>query len=305
MEGSEAFQELVLARIDGWRAGLPPRLRDPLDALLRRRSYMLVDQVPDYFGPRATPLLALPMWVAECVGIGDDRAVLLDTAEASLTGYFLIRVHDDFCDEDLGDPATMMMLASALQARMLGLFGRVAPPGGGFALLVDEVFAAYGQAMLVEREALRGDGIVSVELLRATLRRYEPLLLPAGAILARANRWDLLLPIRRLVNELAEAVQLFNDVFDAEEDLARGNRTWAVCRFGAEGDPALLRYRLLGEGGLAAMVQEAVEASDRARDVALEMDLGGAVAHLEARSAAMVQARDDFFAHLLSQLLGG
>lgn len=304
---SEAFQAAVLARAEAFHDGLPPALRDPLGRMLRERGYLLVEEPPDYFNPLATPLLQLPLWVADRLG-GDGveipDAAVLDAAEAALTGYFLIRVQDDFCDEEIGDPRVVLFLSTALQARMDALFGRVAPAGSRFWTIAEELFAQYGDAMLLEHRLHATDGVRDVDTLRSVLRRSELLVLAGAAVLAQGERWDLYEPLHALVRELVLAVQLYNDAFDAEADQARGTLTYAVCRYGGDEDGGAMRRRLLAEGGLDTLVDEAIEAVDRARSHAEAMGLQGALPYLEAKSAAMDQTRKDLFGAILAKLFG-
>jgi hypothetical protein len=242
-----AVQATVLARILAWRVDLPLTLRDPLDEMLKRRRYLLVDDVPDYFGPRTTPLLSMPLWLTAALraqGHTIPDAAAIDAAEAALTGYFLIRVIDDHVDEGTGDSGAVVLLASALQARMTAVFARVAPRGSPFWPLLDEVFTTAGDAMLRERALLTGPGIQSEAEFTALLGRYDPLLLAGAALLAAADDWRLLDPLRAIVRHLGASVQRFNDAFDAPADLAAGRRTWAVCRCAPDSDPDRLHDRL-------------------------------------------------------------
>lgn len=303
-----AFQATIVARVEAWRTSLTAPVREPLDEMLRRRGYLLTDDIPDYFGPRATPLLGLPVWVAETLraeGAAVPEGVVLDAAEGALVGYFLIRVHDDLCDEDLGEPHVSLLVSAALQARMTGCFARAAGQRDAYWARHDEVWATYADAMLAERALLRGPGITTRSELAQVLARYRPLLLPAAAVLAHADRLDVWPTLEAFVEHLGEAVQLFNDVFDAEADLAQGNRTWVVMRYAPDGDADRLRRGLLAEGGLTATIDEAADCAGRARAIAEAAGWSGGVEHLDARIVAMREVHDQFFESLWRGLLGG
>lgn len=300
-----AVQATVLARILAWRERLPPTLRDPLDEMLKRRRYLLVDDVPDYFGPRTTPLLSMPLWLTAALrdhghAIPDDAA--LDAAEAALTGYFLIRVIDDHVDEGTGESGAVLLLASALQARMTAVFARVAPRGSPFWPLLDEVFTTAGDAMLRERSLLTGPGIQSEAEFTSLLGRYDPLLLAGAALLAAADDWRLLDPLRGIVRHLGASVQRFNDAFDAPADLAAGRRTWAVCRFALDGDLDRLHDRL-NAGGLDQLVDEAIAEAARARDVAADAGLRHAAEAMAARMFDLDATRVAYFEQLTDAVL--
>lgn len=300
-----AVQATVLARILAWRVDLPLTLRDPLDEMLKRRRYLLVDDVPDYFGPRTTPLLSMPLWLTAALraqGHTIPDAAAIDAAEAALTGYFLIRVIDDHVDEGTGDSGAVVLLASALQARMTAVFARVAPRGSPFWPLLDEVFTTAGDAMLRERALLTGPGIQSEAEFTALLGRYDPLLLAGAALLAAADDWRLLDPLRAIVRHLGASVQRFNDAFDAPADLAAGRRTWAVCRCAPDSDPDRLHDRLNG-GGLDQLVDEAIADAARARDVAAAAGLPHAAEAMAARIADLDATRAAYFEQLTDAVL--
>ena len=303
----QEFQRSVLERATAFHDGLPASLREPFGEMLRTRRYLLVDDPPDYFNPLATPLLQLPIWLADRLdadGTQTPDSAVLDAAEAALTGYFLIRVHDDFCDEEIGDPRTVLFLSAALQARMDALFGRVVPAGSRFWELSQGLFAEYGDAMLLEHRLHGTAGVRDLDTLRDVLRRSQLLVLAGAAILARAGRWALFDQLSQMVQQLVLAVQLYNDAFDAEEDQKRGTLTFAVCRFGGDEDGELMRKRLLAEGGLDQMVDEAIEAVRAAWALAREMGLLGAEQYFEARVEAMDSSRKNLFASVFARLLG-
>lgn len=302
----EAFQAEVLDRISAFANDLPSALREPFVEMLMRRGYLFVDEPPDYFNPLATPLLALPIWIATRLrrdgAVVDDDAIV-DAAEAALTGYFLIRVHDDFSDEDIGDPHVVLFLSTVLQTRMQVLFARIAPVGSPFWPLYEELFTGYGDAMLLERRLHRTDGVRDAETFESILRRSDLLLLAGAAVLAHADRWELLPPLRRMTRHLVRAVQLFNDVFDAEEDQARGTLTYVVCRYGGDEDAGEMRAALLARGGLDEIVDEAIASAEQGAAEASAIGLTEAEAWFGARAEAMAATRKQFFASLLKRLL--
>ncbi len=300
-------QAEILRRLTSFHDGLPDSLQAPFATMLRSRGYLLVDEPPDYFNPLATPLLQLPIWIADRLrrdGAHIPDSAVLDAAEAALTGYFLIRVHDDFCDEQIGEPRTVLFLSTALQARMDAIFGRVVPAGSRFWELAGGLFAEYGDAMLLEHRLHETTGVRDVDTLRDVLRRSQLLVLAGAAILAHADRWELLDPLSAMVGQLVLAVQLYNDAFDAEEDQKRGTLTYVVCRFGGDTDGAAMRKKLLAEGGLDMMVDEAIEAVQTARGIAGELKLPGAEAYFKARIEAMDASRRDLFTSIFARLLG-
>jgi hypothetical protein len=278
---------------------LGPRLRAGYDALLARQKWGAAH--PGWYtAAESQPILVLVLQMASALGDAVPRNAVEDALESAMIGYAYVRVQDDWLDDEVlaTDPETTALLADALFARHQAVTARVV--GGGDETYWDlsaTTWAAYGEAMLLERELLRGPALgapsYDAEAFEAVLLRSRPMVLPPAALLARAGLLQDRLPaLQRLVHEVARASQLLDDALDVLADFDAGSMNYLVQRFGGlHGRAALAAGFALG--GFATAWEEAdaalTEALDASRALGMAEQFAGFVA---ARRAVMTRVRD-------------
>jgi len=300
MDAAQVSQ-LIDDRLRAVRAQVGPRLHAAFDALMQRHGWLRGDDPEYYLGLNSQPVLVTPLWLAEPRSLSD--AALADVLAGSWLGYAAVRVQDDWMDEDLGEPAEAMMLAQAFLAAHTAALARVVGDHAGFWALFEEVWAGYGDAMLLEATLLGRDAVYGPAEEAAVLQRSRPLVLPSAALLAATGDWAQLPDLEELVARSVRAAQTFNDAMDAREDLRGGRFTPAVRRFGGlDGEGALMR-QLIVDGGLDTLFGESRDDLNAACGAALRLGATGARSWFDARIGMMQQALTaaltQFFAHLL------
>ncbi len=270
----------VDARLIALRDSLGPHLRPGFEAMVARRGWLTGD--PErYLDPASQPVIGLPLAVGRALGM--DDATLLDAFESSMVGYAAVRIHDDWLDEGIGDedPHATALLAHALAARHQAATARVAGDHPAFWDLFATTWADYGEAMVLERDLLRGPdggaGPYDAPAFERVLLRSRPLVLPPAALLARGGAWDRLPALVALVAAVTRASQLLDDTLDVLEELDAGRMNHLVQRFGGlHGRKALLVGWALG--GFASAMEEADSALTEAEAAAGDLGIGEAVA---------------------------
>ena len=289
---------LIDARFAGLGAILGPRLRPGYDALLARQKWGAAH--PGWYtAAESQPILVLVLQVASVLGDAVPRGAIEDALESAMIGYAYVRVQDDWLDEGVlaTDPETTALLADALFARHQAVTAK-AVAGGDPAYwdLFATTWANYGEAMLLERELLRGPGAGSppydAPAFEAVLLRSRPMVLPPAALLARAGLLDRLPALEVLVHEVARASQLLDDGLDVLADLEAGSMNYLVQRFGGlHGRAALAAGMALG--GFAITWEEADAALGSALQAAEALGIAQPFADFVAeRRAVMTRVRD-------------
>ena len=284
------------------RKSLGPRLRPGFDALAARRRWL--SKTPGHYTrPDSQPVVLLALLVAESLaerGVALPESAVLAALEAGLVGYGAVRVHDDWIDEGVGseDPAATALLADALfsfhhAALARASAGAPEPVHTEFWALTARTWAEYGEAMLLERELLRGPAAgadpYDAAAFARVLLRSRPLILPAAALLARADRLELLNPLRELAHASTEAAQLLDDAVDVLVDFDAGRMNYLVQRGGGLGgrDALLLTWAL---GGFAEALDDVRRALAVAEEAAERLGIGRSFApFLAARRATLNQ----------------
>jgi hypothetical protein len=293
---------LVDDRLRGVRARAGARLHGAFDGLMDRHGWLRGDDPDYYLGLNSQPVLVLPLWLADAHPV--DDAVLAEVLAASWLGYAAVRVQDDWMDEGLGEPAEVVWLGQAFLVAHQAALAKVVGDHPGFWALFEDVWAGYGDAMLLEAELLAPEATYGPDEEAAVLRRSRPLVLPGAALLARAGAWEGIADLEALVAHAVRAAQTFNDALDARTDLRQGRFTPVVRRFGgAQGEGELMR-QLIVEGGLDALFAESQADLQAARAAADRLGATAAAAWLDARGdmmlAALQAALQEFFARLLN-----
>jgi hypothetical protein len=269
------------------RGRLPGELTPAFDALLARRGMSTNDRAA-FSHPLGHPLVSFPIWVADAVGAGgaEGEGRLLDLIEATLAGYLYVRVHDDRLDEDIGDPDEALFLADSFLIRHQALLARHVGSSDRFWELFERTAHEYAGAMLLERSLLRPDASYGPAEFDRVLGRSRPLVLGGAALLAIADRWDLLESLQRFVHHAVRSSQLVDDLLDCEVDRANARLTWVVRRLGGEAGPEAMARRLI-EGGVDEIVTEAAADIDAAKGAAEMIGMPAARVWLEDRRAAL------------------
>lgn len=305
--GESDPRELARERLRALRRGLGPHLAAAFDELSDRLELDRAPGEAGYFSaPLTLPVLQLPLWVARAAarrGRPIPTAAVEDLVESAAVGYLHVRVQDDLLDEGLGRPAQAMLLAEALLVRHGALIARAVGASERFWAYYEQRWREYGEAMLLEHRLLATRSGYDRAAFDAVLRRSQPLAIPGAAALERAGLTEDLSHLETYVRHLVRAHQLFHDLIDAEKDLAGGNHTHLLQRFGgAEGREAL-RRRLYLEGGFDAITEEALADLDRAKAAADRAGLPEAVEAAEGRQRLMDRLRRETFATLFQQIL--
>lgn len=242
------------------------------------------------------PVALLPQWVADSSVLGDGTGddTIVDLTLATVVGYLYVRVQDDLIDEDVGDPASAMLLGDALLVHHVRLLAKHAGSSPRFWEFFESTAWAYADAMLLERElhhpgATYGDGEFD-----AVLRRSEPVIIPAAVILDRDDRWEHLPRLREFVHLVTRAGQLVDDLRDAGHDRDAGNYTWVVRQLGGVNSKGELLTTIV-LGGFDDIVGRADRDLVRAIAIAGELDLANAAVWLEQRRAAIREMRSRFY----------
>jgi hypothetical protein len=188
-------------------------------------------------------------------------------------------------------PAVLAVLDQARRDRTLAierLFGGRPPDSVGFATADVETT----QAIRHERELLASARPVSFDVYEHASLAKQSAGLVASVALARAARCDerRCSAVQRTLESVALGLQMYDDVVDWEDDVARGG-SWAVCLTrGAEiaqprRDDA--RLDVLASGVLHAMLVRAMHHMRAARRRAAGLGAGRLVAWAESREARL------------------
>ncbi len=289
---------LIDARFAALGATLGPRLRPGYEELLARQKWGAAH--PGWYtAAESQPILVLVLQIASVLGDAVPQEAVEDALESAMIGYAYVRVHDDWLDEGVlaTDPETTALLADALFARHQAVTAKAVGGDPEYWDLFATTWANYGEAMLLERELLRGPDRgappYDAAAFEAVLLRSRPMVLPPAALLARAGLLKGRLPaLERLVHEVTRASQLLDDGLDVLADLEAGSMNYLVQRFGGlHGRSALAAGMALG--GFATTWEEADAALDSAQQAAEALGIAQPFAAFVAeRRAVMARVRD-------------
>ncbi|MGH8901010.1 MAG: geranylgeranyl pyrophosphate synthase [Egibacteraceae bacterium] len=222
----------------------------------------------------ALPVLEFPQWAAAHAarqGTAIAPPVLANLVEAAAVGYLHIRVQDDWFDEAIGAPGTVMMLSDMLFTRAQALLAREVSQSA-FWELFEEVQLGYAEAMLFERRMQRGEEPYEAVAFQKVLARSRPLVLPPAAVFFLADLAESVETLERFSAALVTGHQLLADLLDAEKDWGNENMTHVLWRLGGrpggKREADALRVALFSWGGFDAVISDALEEVARARQVA-------------------------------------
>lgn len=290
---------VVDARLRELRTQLDVDLQPACDALFARR-HLLGDDITPYVNPLAQPVFTIVNWAQDVAAL--PQSTVVDLMESSILGYLVVRIHDDWMDEGLGDPSNNLLLANRFAVRHQR---RIAETVGGsreYWDLHEHVWANYGNAMAFEQRCLAPPHAYTDSDFERVLDRSQPLVLPLAAALVVGGRLDLLPVAGQLVRHTTMAAQLFNDVRDATDDVARGQHTWVARQLGSLKGAGEVRVKLM-RGGLTTMLEKARQEMKMAEILAMAHGLNRAAQFCRDRIVALSIWQEKVFRSLFTQLL--
>lgn len=277
---------------------LPMPLRALGWAFLRSRRS---PKYRDYFSDMtATPLLYLPLWFGEGLARAGTWAPELDADErlveltqATMWGYFYIRIQDDLLDE-ARPSSSDALLANICYQRMASCHERVLGSSPGFRAGFEAAWLEFTNATLAEHEQLRSDRAYPRELFEAHAAKVSYARVPMLALCELSGRRELADDIATLVHTLGIAFGLLNDLRGFRRDLENGQRTHLLAEcgwnFGDEVDEAL-RTKLYEGGLIAAFYDESQRHMLRAVELARGLGFGPQFEDYQQRHDAWLDAR--------------
>jgi len=215
--------------------------------------------------PDASPLLHLPIWMAE----GRRKPARTDTPElaalleATALLYFHTRIQDNVVDEPQtrGQPpqlllGNMFFLEAWERLRSLSLSDR-------FWARAHEAWRIYCNETEAERRQLMRQTSYSPALFRRHARKVALARIPLYAV-ADGDPNVSKSAIDNLIDRLGQAYGLVNDVLGVERDLVAGMRTYLIATVEEtlpkrrRRDPRAVRRALLGHPHLEDFLEEAI-----------------------------------------------
>jgi radical SAM protein with 4Fe4S-binding SPASM domain len=223
-EYAEALLRVSFDRFDRFSDTLPASLAGLLDGVrIRWIGGTPGDQPAKSFflGAGGTPAFQLLAWLAESLdpAPGHFAALAEAAGEGMLCLYFAVRCQDDRVDE-AANPK-LAYLEGALTARAIQLLVEVA--GDAPAMLAEwEAFSRkFGDAAHRDASMRSADHAVwDDEAIVLQGHKYLPMALPLVALLIAAGRTSDLSAIYQTVERLGVGLQLSNDIYGVERDLA-------------------------------------------------------------------------------------
>jgi hypothetical protein len=246
-----------------------------------------------FLHPKAFPTIRLPWWAEESLGFTGDLALQRDAAASTIAGYYFIRLLDDAMDERSERALRLLPTAGFLHHAFEAPYRARFAPEHAFWALFRRVWSQSAEASALDA----APGEVSWErFCRVSAQKVCAALIPVAAVFHHRAGTDPPEAWATLVQRLARAHQLDNDLVDWGRDLARGGSTyflsegrrrgataedmglWVADEGYAWGDGLLRKWsaelqdsaRRLGSGGLTVWLAERdralVARSEQARD---------------------------------------
>jgi len=189
-----------------------------------------------FLHPKAYPTVRLPWWAEESIGFTADLELQRDVALSTMAGYYFIRLIDDAMDERseraLGLLPTSAFLHHAFEAPYHARF----PHDHPFWALFREVWSRSAEASALDAGS---SDVTWARFREVAARKVCAALIPLAAVFHHRTASGPPAAWVDLVEHLARAHQLDNDVVDWSRDLARGGATYFLCegrRRGATND---------------------------------------------------------------------
>ena len=280
----------VRTALGAFREALGSPLRATLDAFSAKRHLDFEGTPLQNFTRTAQPVAHLPVWTAQALlarGKTLPDSALDGAVDAALFGYLCAQIQDDGLEGRLGTPAGWTLLAHAAFARHQAALVAAAGASESFWTRYSERWLGYAAAVVT----FANDGPAPGAERLTAQARSRPLVLPAAALCVTAGDAPLVESLEKLVRSSTDAAQLYDDLFDAPEDLRQGRTTYVVREMdGAQGLDSL-RRRLYLEGGFDRVLDQALAALASARAAAAELGMTRAVTAFAADAETMADAR--------------
>jgi hypothetical protein len=285
--------DALTARVAAFGASLTPQLGAAWGRFMAAGGRQTDRQSQTWMSPQSQPVIHLPRWLWEGLGLPLSAEVRLDLLESAVCGYLHARLADDLVDEGDSDPGAVFLLGRALFRRHSGLLRLHIPGEHPFWTAFDARWAAAEEALLLER-SLRGQAPTAAQF-EQILDGARPVLLPGLAVLALGDRWGLAGELPRLIDPLLRAHQLLEDLADLDEDRAAGRITHVCHLVGGS------RGEALRSGAWDRLFDQSQ--AELTAAIAVAAELGLPTDTLQARAAHVEQARRAPYAAWLAGLV--
>ncbi|MGY1730530.1 hypothetical protein ACI798_03335 [Geodermatophilus sp. SYSU D01045] len=310
MLDSRTIKSRVDQRLIEARDEMRPRIRGAFDGLLDERGLLRLDPAP-YSHPLGHPVLDLPVWVVDRLGdegIEIPEKILTDVLEISALGYLYVRAQDDWLDSASRDDPTLVALGEALLALCTRRLVEVVGDSARFWEFCCSVLQGYSESLLHTHELRREQAPVPRRAFEQLLAQSRPLVLPAAALLARADRWQFLPLLEEFVFTATAASQLFNDLTDLYPDRRRGHRSWTLDAVGGPATDPLRPETVWAPAGQSSgrvheRIDEALSYHGRSERAAGALALASAEEWLAVRRALLEQLPSALDERLLATFL--
>ncbi|GEM_PF-2085697 len=260
----------------------------------------------------APPLVFLPLWLSDglaAAGCAVSPDILDAVLQATMFGYFAVRLQDDVLDE-ADAPRTPLLLGNYCSFAMHEHFGRATGDDPAFRAAFARAWTAFSGWTLAEHERVRSDVVYTERDFRAHSDKVAFARVPLLAVAFAAGRSDLEPDIAALIHGLGVSYGLTNDLGGWRRDMANGHRTYLLARAGwgrADGLAAApeIAAQLYDEGLAIATLSEARQALEAAGEVADRVPFDGFQDYLTERKEVLAQALKDVRMIQLQRALTG
>jgi hypothetical protein len=175
--------------------------------------------------PRMFPILQLPEWIAESLGVARDPEFHEAVTYSSICGYYHTRLIDNLMDGnvDIHENINLLPIAGVLASEFQFAYQMYFPP--------EHVFWKHFRAIwLAAAESAGHDAAledVSAENFeRISSRKFAAAGIPVAASCLFYDKPLTLPPWIEFTNSLGRWSQMFDDVLDWHEDREHGRATW-------------------------------------------------------------------------------
>lgn len=258
--------------------GLAPRARSWLRAL------STTGRPADYFlHPRRFPVVRLPWWAVEDRPL--DPALLGDVVRSTLAGYWFVRLIDDLVDHEPRTPVGLLPLTAFLHTEFEGGYRRHFAADSPFWPVFRERWLRLADATLAGGAGPTPEPTPE-QLGERAVATIGAVVIPLRALTLSARVPERFEPWAAVVEELARAEQLIDDLTDWQVDHERGQPNLLLAegarRTGRDGVPGWV----VREGFRLGLAQ-ARQALERAAPAAARLGSASLAGFLDGRRAAV------------------
>ncbi len=261
---------------------IAPELADALVPWMEARAGRGMPAEAYFTHPAAFPLVALPWWLEESLGVGVDLVLQADLMHSSMAGYYLIRIIDDVMDRSEHAAVHLLPAVAVLHAEFQARYAARFPAADRFWTTFFAAWAETHQAAMIDSRL--GD-IDRDTFRRICGRKVAAALIPMIAAARHHGREAPPDPWPELFAELCGWHQLRNDLFDWQRDHAAGIRTWFLSEAERRRRPDESVTSWVAREGFERGHDWLVSGLAQLRRLAGETGSPGAVAYFTARAA--------------------